>query len=107
MEGKAAAESEFPVSARRFVWSHYPDCGFPGRVNHCAVLARNGKDSTSYMYSLGGFHATDEERVETLPDFGTGPIDILCMDIGEYILMYILCSCTAKFIHSLQQLVTG
>ena len=94
MEGKV--EGEFPVSLRRFVWSHFPECGFPGRVNHSAVVAR--KDGINYMYSLGGFHATDEERIETLPEFGSGPIDILCMDIGKYILY--LCMAKPSIIYS-------
>uniref|UniRef100_A0A1X7UYZ5 BTB domain-containing protein n=1 Tax=Amphimedon queenslandica TaxID=400682 RepID=A0A1X7UYZ5_AMPQE len=72
---------------RRFVWSQYPDCGFPLRVNHCSVIARNGRDGRDYMYSIGGFHETDEEKEKRIiyddnPYFNTGPIDMYCMDIA-------------------------
>ena len=73
---------------RRFVWSQYPDCGFPFRVNHCSVIASNGTDGRDYMYSIGGFHESDEEKEKRImldenPYFKTGPIDMYRMDIGK------------------------
>ena len=86
-ESKTVQANESPPK-RSFVWSHYPECGFPVRVNHCTVIARNGSDGRDYVYSFGGFYEGEEEREKRLksnlkPFFKTGPIDIYCMDIGE------------------------
>ncbi|XP_003391324.2 PREDICTED: kelch domain-containing protein 3-like [Amphimedon queenslandica] len=72
---------------RCFFWTEYPESGFPSRVNHSTAVARNGKDGKCYVYSIGGFHASDEEKerrakAENDPSpFNTGPIDIHCMDV--------------------------
>lgn len=76
-------------SVRRFVWSLYPQCGFSSRVNHSTAVARSAKDGRLYLFSIGGFHATDEEKEKRLKSdadaapFNTGPIDIHCMDTGK------------------------
>lgn len=85
----ASCRSEPPT--RRYVWNHYKNTGFPSRVNHAtaAYTAKNGK---SYIYSLGGYHASPEEREKGLKAshadaattvFHTGEIDIHVMDVGE------------------------
>lgn len=84
----ASCRSEPP--SRCFVWSHYKNTGFPSRVNHAtaAYTAPNGK---SYIYSLGGYHASAEERAKAAksglsdhsPTFHTGEIDLHCMDVGK------------------------
>ena len=87
----AAEESrrrpEPPV--KRFVWTKYEDTGFPSRVNH-ATVACKGVGGRNYIYSIGGFHSSDEERERRLieqpddsPYFKTGPIDVYCMDVGK------------------------
>lgn len=75
-------------SVRRFVWSKYEESGFPSRVNHATVTCLNANDSREYVYSIGGFHSSDQEREQRLmednpPEFHTGPIDIHCMDMGK------------------------
>ncbi len=73
-----------PEPAKKcFVWSKYEDSGFPSRVNH-ACAAYTAKDGTRYMYSIGGYHASPDERAreELNPQFHTGPIDVHRLDIG-------------------------
>ena len=67
-------------SVKSFVWSHYPECGFPARVNHCTVIARNGSDGRDYVYSIGGYYEGEEEEDH---NFRSVPIDIHRMDIGK------------------------
>jgi hypothetical protein len=72
---------------RRFVWSQYLQSGFPNRVNHATAVCR-ASDGRDYMYSIGGFHSSDEERAarlisEEIPHFHTGPIDIHKLDIAS------------------------
>ena len=90
---EARRRPEPPV--RKFVWSKYEDSGFPSRVNHATASCR-GSDGRDYVYSIGGFHSSDEEREARLlndlsPDFRTGPIDVHRLDVGKsYNDMYLL-----------------
>ena len=79
-----------PEPAKKcFVWSEYKESGFSSRVNHATVpyISPEGK---RYMYSIGGYHATEDERTKHLlegdptPFFHTGPIDVNCLDLGMY-----------------------
>ena len=79
-----------PEPAKKcFVWSEYKSSGFPSRVNH-ACAAYTAKDGSRYMYSIGGYHASEEERAkskaedESSPHFNTGPIDVYRMDVGTF-----------------------
>ena len=73
---------------RRFFWSCYKDSGFPHRVNH-AVASYSDTCGNSYMYSVGGYHADDDQRTVLQADsiggpfFRRSPIDVHCMDIGK------------------------
>lgn len=72
---------------KRFVWSKYEDSGFPSRVNHATAHCR-GSDGCDYVYSIGGFHSSDDERAkraaqESSPYFKTGPIDVYKLDVGK------------------------
>lgn len=75
---------------RRFFWSCYKDSGFPHRVNH-AVASYTDACGNSCMYSVGGYHADDDQRTVLQADsiggpfFKRSPIDVHCMDIGKYI----------------------
>ena len=84
----ASCRSEKP--SRRYVWSHYENTGFPSRVNH-ATSAYTTRDGKSYIFSLGGYHASAEEREKAVksgqseysPTFHTGEIDLHVMDVGK------------------------
>jgi hypothetical protein len=83
-EGDTGTEGE-PKYVRKYFWTHYVGSGFPNRVNH-AVCTLRDKDGCYYAYSLGGYHADDDERTviqaDTLggPFFKSSPIDVHCLD---------------------------
>ena len=77
---------------RRFFWSCYKDSGFPHRVNH-AVASCTDACGNSYMYSVGGYHADDDQRTVLQADsiggpfFKRSPIDVHSMDVGKVCLL--------------------
>ena len=80
-----------PEPAKKcFVWSEYKNSGFPSRVNH-STASYTAMDGSRYMYSIGGYHASEEDRAKTKeeddssPHFSTGPIDVHRMDVGTYV----------------------
>ncbi|KAL5474818.1 hypothetical protein EMCRGX_G026835 [Ephydatia muelleri] len=89
---RAVVEKKEENCERRFFWSCYKDSGFPHRVNH-AVAAYSDACGNSYMYSVGGYHADDDQRTVLQADsiggpfFRRSPIDIHCMDIGTRVWM--------------------
>lgn len=92
-------ENSKATAKRRYIWTYYPDSGFPNRVNH-AVASHVDHGGGKYVFSVGGYHADDDERTvlqaDTLggPFFRSSPIDVHCMDVGACIVcVYILRSC--------------
>ena len=76
-----------PQYERRFFWTCCRDSGFPNRVNH-AVAAHTDENGDYYLYSIGGYHADDDERTVVQADmaggpfFRSSPIDVHCLDVG-------------------------
>ena len=60
----------------------------PPQVNH-AVCTLHDNDDSDYVYSLGGYHADDDERTVLQADthggpvFRSSPIDVHCLDYGQ------------------------
>ena len=87
-EGEIDTDSQYE---RRFFWTCCRDSGFPNRVNH-AVAAHTDDNGDYYLYSIGGYHADDDERTVVQADmaggpfFRSSPIDVHCLDVGMLIL---------------------
>ena len=87
-EEEERSEEDPQIYERQFFWTCYRESGFPNRVNH-AVAAHRDADGSYYLYSVGGYHADDDERTVVQADmaggpfFKSSPIDIHCLDVGK------------------------
>ena len=87
-EEEERSEEDPQIYERQFFWTCYRESGFPNRVNH-AVASHRDADGSYYLYSVGGYHADDDERTVVQADtaggpfFRSSPIDIHCLDVGK------------------------
>ena len=94
-EDDERSEEDPQIYERQFFWTCYRESGFPNRVNH-AVASHRDADGSYYLYSVGGYHADDDERTVVQADtaggpfFRSSPIDIHCLDVGKHIPVFVL-----------------
>ena len=53
---------------QKYFWCRYDNIGFPKRVNHAAAMHVDDKTGDAYVYSVGGYHADLETRLQR--DYG-------------------------------------
>ena len=49
---------------QKYFWYSYDNIGFPKRVNHAAATHVDDKTGNAYVYSVGGYHADLETRLQ-------------------------------------------
>jgi len=49
---------------KKYFWYCYDDIGFPKRVNHAVTMHIDEKSGGAYVYSIGGYHADLETRLQ-------------------------------------------
>ena len=95
-EEEERSEEDPQIYERQFFWTCYRESGFPNRVNH-AVASHRDADGSYYLYSVGGYHADDDERTVVQADtaggpfFRSSPIDIHCLDVGKHTRVVLTC----------------
>lgn len=71
---------------QKYFWYCYDDIGFPKRVNHAAALHIDEKTGEAYVYSIGGYHADLEIRLQLdyrFRIFRSADIDVHRFDVSS------------------------
>ena len=69
---------------QKYFWYCYDNTGFPKRVNHAAGMHVDEKTGDAYVYSVGGYHADLETRLQRdyrFRIFRSADIDVYKFDI--------------------------